>query len=203
MCTPVILADRCPPSTYDTPTSTCHVIIARAELQDRRHTTADHPATTKDVMPVSYARPIERAALMEGLRALADYLETNPDVPAPSYTDVYTFPPNGDCAEMRRRCQREGPQGSGPESRGDMGATTSVMLTRWSTASPLTAARYCILPRATGPGAGGGCGDDSAPVHRGRAVGLAVGPSDGSALPSLACGQDPGPLQRDANTHFV
>ena len=35
MCTPVILADRFPPSTYDTPTSTCHVIIARAELRDR------------------------------------------------------------------------------------------------------------------------------------------------------------------------
>jgi len=35
MCTPVILADRFSPSTYDTPTSTCHVIIARAELRDR------------------------------------------------------------------------------------------------------------------------------------------------------------------------
>ena len=37
ICTPVILADRFPPSTYDTPTSTCHVIIARAELGERPH----------------------------------------------------------------------------------------------------------------------------------------------------------------------
>jgi hypothetical protein len=31
MCTSAILADRFPPATYDTPTSTHHVIIARAE----------------------------------------------------------------------------------------------------------------------------------------------------------------------------
>jgi hypothetical protein len=37
MCTPVILADRFPPSTYDTPTSTRHVIIARAGLAERPH----------------------------------------------------------------------------------------------------------------------------------------------------------------------
>jgi hypothetical protein len=50
---------------------------------------------------MTYAEPSGRAALIEGLRALADYLESNPEVPAPSYTDVYTFPPDGDCAEMR------------------------------------------------------------------------------------------------------
>jgi putative transposase len=36
MCTPAILADRFPSSTCDTPASACHVIIARAELRDRR-----------------------------------------------------------------------------------------------------------------------------------------------------------------------
>ena len=36
MSTPVILADRFPSSTCDTPTSTCHVIIARAELRERQ-----------------------------------------------------------------------------------------------------------------------------------------------------------------------
>ena len=36
MCTPDILADRFPASTCDTPASRCHVIIARAELHDRR-----------------------------------------------------------------------------------------------------------------------------------------------------------------------
>jgi hypothetical protein len=50
---------------------------------------------------VSYANPEERAALIGGLRALADYLESNPEVPAPRYTDVYTFPPDRACAEMR------------------------------------------------------------------------------------------------------
>jgi hypothetical protein len=40
MCTPHILAHWLPSSTYDTPTSTRHVIIARAELHDRRHRAA-------------------------------------------------------------------------------------------------------------------------------------------------------------------
>jgi hypothetical protein len=35
MCTPDILADRFPSSTYDTPASTRHMIIARDELRDR------------------------------------------------------------------------------------------------------------------------------------------------------------------------
>jgi hypothetical protein len=50
---------------------------------------------------MTYAEPYERAALIDGFRALADYLEANPDVPAPSSTDVYTFPPNGECAVKR------------------------------------------------------------------------------------------------------
>jgi hypothetical protein len=36
MSTPDIMADRFPSSTNDTPTSTHHVIIARAELHERR-----------------------------------------------------------------------------------------------------------------------------------------------------------------------
>ncbi len=50
---------------------------------------------------MTYADSTERAALIGGLRALADYLESNPKVPAPSYSDVFTFPPDGDCAGMR------------------------------------------------------------------------------------------------------
>ena len=50
---------------------------------------------------MTYASPEERADLIDGLRALADYLESNPDVPAPRYTDVYTFPPDRACPEMR------------------------------------------------------------------------------------------------------
>lgn len=43
----------------------------------------------------------ERAALIGGLRGLADYLESNPEVPSPSYPTMYTFPPDGGWAEMR------------------------------------------------------------------------------------------------------
>ncbi len=43
----------------------------------------------------------ERAALISGLRSLADYLESNPEVPAPIYSDVLTFPPGGDWTVMR------------------------------------------------------------------------------------------------------
>lgn len=57
MSTPVILADRFPSSTCDTPTSTCHVIIARAELGERPQVTVSgkpsddlHPKT-RDSIP--------------------------------------------------------------------------------------------------------------------------------------------------------
>jgi hypothetical protein len=43
MCTPVGLADLYPSATCDTPTSTCHVIIARAELHDRPHLVGTDP----------------------------------------------------------------------------------------------------------------------------------------------------------------
>jgi hypothetical protein len=42
---------------------------------------------------MTYANATERQALICGLRALADFLDTNPDVPAPAYTDVLVFPP--------------------------------------------------------------------------------------------------------------
>jgi hypothetical protein len=50
---------------------------------------------------MTYADPARRAALIKGFRALADYLESNPGVPAPNYADVYAFPPDGDCAGTR------------------------------------------------------------------------------------------------------
>jgi hypothetical protein len=48
-----------------------------------------------------YANDDERGRLITGFRMLADYLESNPDVPAPGYSAVLTFPPDGDCAGMR------------------------------------------------------------------------------------------------------
>lgn len=50
---------------------------------------------------MAYADTSQRAALIGGLRALADYLESNPQVPAPTYSDVFTFPPDGDWTVMR------------------------------------------------------------------------------------------------------
>jgi hypothetical protein len=47
------------------------------------------------------ADPAERVALISGLRGLSDYLESNPEVPAPSYSTVYMFPPETDWTEMR------------------------------------------------------------------------------------------------------
>lgn len=50
---------------------------------------------------MTYANSTERTALISGLRRLADYLESSPEVPAPIYSDMLTFPPNGDWAGMR------------------------------------------------------------------------------------------------------
>jgi hypothetical protein len=49
------------------------------------------------------ASPSQRQALISGLRALADFLENNPDIPAPEYTDVLVFPPPAPDAEKRRQ----------------------------------------------------------------------------------------------------
>jgi hypothetical protein len=50
---------------------------------------------------MTYANSTEREALISGLRSLADYLEASPEVPAPSYSDVFIFPPEGTDAERR------------------------------------------------------------------------------------------------------
>jgi len=50
---------------------------------------------------MTYSDPTERAELISGFRGLADYLESNPEVPAHSYYTVHTFPPDGEWAEMR------------------------------------------------------------------------------------------------------
>jgi hypothetical protein len=52
---------------------------------------------------MTYADSTERAALIFGLRELAGFLESNPDVPAPAYTDLLVFPPPAPDAEKRRQ----------------------------------------------------------------------------------------------------
>lgn len=50
---------------------------------------------------MNHADSTERAALISGFRSLADYLESNPEVPAPAYPIVHTFPPADDWVQMR------------------------------------------------------------------------------------------------------
>ncbi len=50
---------------------------------------------------MTYADFTDRAALITGLRDLADYLECNPEVPTTGSATVYAFPPEDDCAVMR------------------------------------------------------------------------------------------------------
>ena len=50
---------------------------------------------------MTYAEPAERAALIGGLRELADYLESAPDIPVTSHATIYAFPADGKCAGMR------------------------------------------------------------------------------------------------------
>jgi hypothetical protein len=47
-----------------------------------------------------YADNEERARLIAGLRDLAEFLDQNPQVPAPPYADLLVFPPTGTDAEM-------------------------------------------------------------------------------------------------------
>ena len=47
-------------------------------------------------MPIPPSAP----RLFSGLRGLADYLESNPEMPTPIYSTVYAFPPAGDWAGM-------------------------------------------------------------------------------------------------------
>jgi hypothetical protein len=49
---------------------------------------------------MTYADPTERAALIGGLRSIADYLESNTEVPTSVYSTVFAFPPDGDWAVM-------------------------------------------------------------------------------------------------------
>jgi hypothetical protein len=48
-----------------------------------------------------HADPGPRKRLITGLVDLAIFLESNPDVPAPQWADVYVFPPEGAEGEKR------------------------------------------------------------------------------------------------------
>ncbi len=48
-----------------------------------------------------YASEDERGLLIDGLRAVAQFLQDHPDVPAPRWADVLVFPPDGPDREKR------------------------------------------------------------------------------------------------------
>jgi hypothetical protein len=48
------------------------------------------------------ANSAQRQALISGLRALADFLSSGPDIPAPKYATVFVFPPR-DKSDAGRR----------------------------------------------------------------------------------------------------
>jgi hypothetical protein len=53
-------------------------------------------------MPVTYyAIDDERDRLIAGLRALAQFLQDHADIPAPRWTDVLVFPPDGPDEQQR------------------------------------------------------------------------------------------------------
>jgi hypothetical protein len=61
---------------------------------------------------MTYADSTERIAFINGLRGLADYLESNPEIPAPIYSTVYVFPSDGGwpgmCADIEVTAARMG-----------------------------------------------------------------------------------------------
>jgi hypothetical protein len=48
-----------------------------------------------------YASYDERGRLIDGLRAVAQFLHDHPDIPAPRWADVLVFPPDGPDEEKR------------------------------------------------------------------------------------------------------
>ena len=50
---------------------------------------------------MTYSDTAQRAQLITGLRAVADFLESPPEVPAPLTADLTVFPPRDDDAVMR------------------------------------------------------------------------------------------------------
>ena len=48
-----------------------------------------------------YADNDERSSLIDGLRAVAQFLQDHPDVPAPRWVDVLVFPPDSTDEEER------------------------------------------------------------------------------------------------------
>jgi hypothetical protein len=60
----------------------------------------------KGVIHMTHASLEERSSLVASLRDLANFLEDNPEVPAPRRADVLVFPPSGTDTEMKAEIDR-------------------------------------------------------------------------------------------------
>ena len=81
---------------------------------------------------MTYANADERGRLTAGLRELADFLDSNPNVPAPYDATVYLFPPIG---------------GSDTESRAEIDVIASLLFTQAAT----TTGGHYVASRFFGP----------------------------------------------------
>jgi hypothetical protein len=81
---------------------------------------------------MTYANATGRQSLISGLRDLADFLESNPDVPAHAYIDVLVFPPSASDDEKRR----------------EVDVIASLISAGTATSSPR---RHCTTSRRFGP----------------------------------------------------
>ena len=110
---------------------------------------------------MNHADSTERAALINGFRGLVDYLESNPEVPAPGYSTVFTFPPDGDWSGMRAEIDSTAARlgVTARETGGGHYVDIQPMHAPWPT----------WLPRAAGrlPGEPAGCPGSRAGEHAG------------------------------------
>lgn len=80
---------------------------------------------------MNYATPAQRQALISGLRELAGFLESNPEVPAPKYTDMLVFPPHASDTENR--------------------SEIDVIASRIGSGTEISPARHYVTSRRFGP----------------------------------------------------
>jgi hypothetical protein len=77
-----------------------------------------------------YANNEERVRLIAGLRELAEFLDRNPQVPAPPYADLLVFPPTGTDAEMFAEIDAIAAQ-TGTTASGDDNPAGHYRASRW------------------------------------------------------------------------
>jgi hypothetical protein len=78
-----------------------HALVSAQSVARLSQPQSFYRDTRKGVVLMTYANAEERNSLIAGLRDLADFLEGNPEVPAPRWTDVMVFPSTSTDSGMR------------------------------------------------------------------------------------------------------